>query len=674
MLLTTLALVKRKVGKLPSRRADLYWEAVQVLLNWRSEVDEPIDSREALPQLEYLAYAMCERGIQQIRQDDTLELLERMRREYPVLYAVQAHPVDQFLRALERRTGILVEAGHERYLGRSIPVFEFRHLTFQEYLAALALVDGRYPGRDRSRALAQDVAPLAGRTETGSGGEIAVAENWSEALRLCVAVSRDDVVDDVLLAVLKPREDEDAEVTRRPRAVLAALCLADEPNVNEDTARAVLRAFVRELDRRDGSIGFAHSGADLAAMELTASRWAELLRSLLIDEFLQRSPITWRRNVGALCGMILARGAPGDPSRRADWLAGRLAQFAPDDERSGIAAGLCIAGLGRQSGLAWVPPKTLQELVGMLAKSAPEATAAAWAISVAGKTVEPLAVDRLISRLDDGDADVRYTATQALGEFRGPRAVEPLLARLDDSSLDVRMAAVWALEQLRAPKSVAGLLARLDHHYDDVRRGALRLLAIIKDTRAVEPLITRLDDGNDEIRRAAARLLAEIPDPRSVASLVARLGDQNRKVRLAAARALGEIKDARATEPLIPLLQDDSPRMRRVVARALGKIKDVRAVEPLIGLVLQGTHVRTRRVAAAALGEIKDVRSVEPLIGLLQNQNETLRAAAVRALGEIGDSRAIEPLRVGLNDYSKDVKEAAQQALGKIPQAATPDS
>jgi predicted NACHT family NTPase len=47
MLLTTLALVKRKVGKLPRRRAELYWEAVQVLLNWRSEVDEPIDPEVA---------------------------------------------------------------------------------------------------------------------------------------------------------------------------------------------------------------------------------------------------------------------------------------------------------------------------------------------------------------------------------------------------------------------------------------------------------------------------------------------------------------------------------------------------------------------------------------------------------------------------------------------------
>lgn len=60
MLLTTLALVKRKIGRLPYRKIDLYYEAVRVLLDWRGEVDEPLDYREAEPQLHYLAYAMCD--------------------------------------------------------------------------------------------------------------------------------------------------------------------------------------------------------------------------------------------------------------------------------------------------------------------------------------------------------------------------------------------------------------------------------------------------------------------------------------------------------------------------------------------------------------------------------------------------------------------------------------
>jgi len=48
MLLTTMALVQRKVGRLPARRHKLYEEAVGVLLNWRGDVDAPLDADEAL--------------------------------------------------------------------------------------------------------------------------------------------------------------------------------------------------------------------------------------------------------------------------------------------------------------------------------------------------------------------------------------------------------------------------------------------------------------------------------------------------------------------------------------------------------------------------------------------------------------------------------------------------
>ena len=69
MLLTTLALVKRKVGKLPNRRHELYAEAVAVLLNWNPGHYAAIDTAEALPQLEYIAYAMCQRGVQRLNDD-----------------------------------------------------------------------------------------------------------------------------------------------------------------------------------------------------------------------------------------------------------------------------------------------------------------------------------------------------------------------------------------------------------------------------------------------------------------------------------------------------------------------------------------------------------------------------------------------------------------------------
>lgn len=169
MLLTMMALVKRrKLGKLPSRRVDLYGSAVEVLLNWRPEIDEPLDRNEAIPQLEYLAYAMCEQGEQQLREDEVVAVLTRMRDEYRDLLPVRQHSVREFVRLVERRTGILVESGRVLHRSRPTSVFEFRHLTIQEYLTALALVDGCHPGRDRSLTLAEAVAPLAAPGALGS--------------------------------------------------------------------------------------------------------------------------------------------------------------------------------------------------------------------------------------------------------------------------------------------------------------------------------------------------------------------------------------------------------------------------------------------------------------------------------------------------------------------------
>ena len=142
MLLTTLALVQRKVGKLPSKRHKLYWEAVGVLLNWRSDVDDPIDGDEALPQLQYIAYAMCDRGVQRLPRPELLVVLEGVRRDYPHIRPVHQQTPEAFVAQLERRTGLLVESGHEQYNGHPVPIYEFRHLTFQEYLARSRLWRG----------------------------------------------------------------------------------------------------------------------------------------------------------------------------------------------------------------------------------------------------------------------------------------------------------------------------------------------------------------------------------------------------------------------------------------------------------------------------------------------------------------------------------------------------
>jgi predicted NACHT family NTPase len=294
MLLTTMALVKRKVGKLPKKRARLYWEAVQVLLNWRSEVDEPIDEDEALPQLEYIALEMTKQGAQRLRRDEIIALMEDVRREFPNLRPIKKHEPEEFLEMLERRTGIIIEAGEVMHNGRNKPVFEFRHLTFQEYLAALALIEGRFPGRDKQQSLAHYIAPLPGEIEVYDG-ERAVKDNWREVLRLCVACCNDDDVDNVLMAILAPLETENSEETARPRAILAASCLVDEPNVSDETAQIVLKRFVRQIAESEESMGGNH--LRLTVVDLAGSEWEEELRHFLTVEFSNKCLISVQRKI-----------------------------------------------------------------------------------------------------------------------------------------------------------------------------------------------------------------------------------------------------------------------------------------------------------------------------------------------------------------------------------------
>jgi len=89
MLLTALALVKRKVRKLPSRRNKLYAETISVLLNWNPRVHRPIEEDEVIPQLGYIAYEMCRRGVQQLTGGEALDLVDQIRKDYPHVRAIR---------------------------------------------------------------------------------------------------------------------------------------------------------------------------------------------------------------------------------------------------------------------------------------------------------------------------------------------------------------------------------------------------------------------------------------------------------------------------------------------------------------------------------------------------------------------------------------------------------
>ncbi|MEK8019225.1 MAG: NACHT domain-containing protein, partial [Candidatus Parabeggiatoa sp.] len=464
MLLTTLALVKRKVGKLPNRRADLYYEAVQVLLNWRSEVDEPIDKREAIPQLEYVAYEMCSRGVQRLREDEILELLDNVRNDYPNIRPLKKHSAEEFLHLLERRTSILVEAGTVRHHGQPVPVFEFRHLTFQEYLAGLALVDGRFPNRDKSLSLAERIAPLAGQTRLtklrfGGEEEHAVSENWREALRLCISCCNDDDVDDALKAIVTPLDNEDAAITARPRAILAGSCLADEPNVSEKMALEVLQKLVGQVQERDGK-GEINTSLDAVAIELAYLEWVEHLQAILVSEFM-RSDVKTRKPFAGLCAIIGETLVSPKVDLLAQWLNHAIIELNSNNEAKAIEKALSILAVAafRRLPEAMVF-KPVPALINMLGRTAASAHAAAWALYglsggyhteiTRGIFYKEETLAELLKLIYQPGFDKGATQglIRILGKAKYYPAVEPLIGKLDDEDFDVRSHALGALANI----------------------------------------------------------------------------------------------------------------------------------------------------------------------------------------------------------------------------------
>src|SRR5262245_23340348 len=143
LMLTVIALVHRDRVKLPERRAELYAEAVDVLLGKWDEargVEEAVildgqafDTTDRRLLLQTLAFQMHEKGQKEISLDAVQAGVKHafINKTRDTRAAEQA--AERFLTVIKERTGLLVEAGPG--------VYRFSHLTFQEYLVAVVIAE-----------------------------------------------------------------------------------------------------------------------------------------------------------------------------------------------------------------------------------------------------------------------------------------------------------------------------------------------------------------------------------------------------------------------------------------------------------------------------------------------------------------------------------------------------
>ncbi|MBL8827738.1 MAG: HEAT repeat domain-containing protein [Planctomycetaceae bacterium] len=613
MLLTTLALVKRKVGKLPNKRTKLYAEAVSVLLNWNPRLYKTIEEDEAIPQLEYLAYEMCRRGVQRLTDDEVLDLLDKLRVEYPNIRAIKRREPHALVAHLEERSSSLIKSGGiwQGNSRQEDPVWEFRHLTFQEYLAARALLDGRYPGRDKSKSLAEQVATLAGVIKKPNHGtEEEVHESWREALRLLVADCKDDDVDDVILAILTPGPDEDANHTRRPRAILAALCLADEPNVSEISGNRVLESFVTAVNAEDGK-GRINTPLDSAALALGVSHWCEGLKDALMRSAIKDST----DQTASLWGTV-EYGVTATESGEESWLLSRLQRLCSDSLMEKISAAMTIAAAASHGKRLFSTP-IVTELLSMVRKG--------------NSLVEP-AVETLYWLTDENP----YYQDSSRW-FPNVYDCE-LLVSIFQESLPVqknfRQRILAIILKCKDYEKISFLLSQIDHYDTDVRLHVIAALSMLGDKQAVAPLLAKLDDTDKFVRRAVIGALVQLDDKMAVTPLLATLDDPDKDVRLAVIKALGSLGDKQALAPLLAKLDDPAKDVRLAVIEGLGELGDKQAVAPLLSKLNDKDEI----IGASAAGALHALGEPSHLAQFLVSMNGEARQTVVRVFARYRDN------------------------------------
>jgi predicted NACHT family NTPase len=133
LLLTMIATVHRYRSSLPGRRVELYSEICEVFLGKRHEargLPSDLTPAQKIRVLRQLAFTMMDKELREIKATDALRSITK-----PLSAVSPNTKGEEFLKGVENSSGLLVESESGKY--------GFSHLTFQEYLTAVHIIEGQ---------------------------------------------------------------------------------------------------------------------------------------------------------------------------------------------------------------------------------------------------------------------------------------------------------------------------------------------------------------------------------------------------------------------------------------------------------------------------------------------------------------------------------------------------
>lgn len=341
-------------------------------------------------------------------------------------------------------------------------------------------------------------------------------------------------------------------------------------------------------------------------------------------------------------------------------------------------------------------PRAVEPVVGWLCREKTDLSQSAVLVAALSLRAvgDARAAGLLLSALSARDPHARARAALALGVLDGSPKAVALLVKEHGPAWYCRDAP-WPGQRISDPRIVPRLISALQEEDAEVLLNAAVALGMVGDAQAVEPLVALLKrERNVRVREAVVGSLGMIGGAPAKAALVRATEDSSPRVLLRAVDALREVKDPRAFEALTGALgrlqspgpspagaaaaQDDpaaSPeRVHKAILEALAAGGDPRAVDTLVAS-LGHKSPQVRESAAQALGALRHARALQPLLAALKDESSWVREKSAVALGKVGDPKAVVPLLGLLDDQAPEVCSAALGALALLPHGrATPSA
>ncbi len=180
-------------------------------------------------------------------------------------------------------------------------------------------------------------------------------------------------------------------------------------------------------------------------------------------------------------------------------------------------------------------------------------------LRVIGSTTQSLKVARALRSIEGSESDI---------------AIEEIVSRLDDPDGEVRTEAARALGRIGSPEVVDILIERLGDPTSTIRSDAARALGRIADPRAIPALLRALEEPGEELKEACLEGLGAIGGGASASALLATFGrGVSERLFATSAEAASRLGLLEAAWEIIPRMhQTENPVLRRQLAIATANL------------------------------------------------------------------------------------------------------